>query len=54
MSVHLCTCMYVHAYWYIRAQVEASLTELPSTSSHIRCLQCFDAVGWAAGRASGL
>ena len=20
----------------------------------IRCLQCFDAVGWAAGRASGL
>ena len=23
-------------------------------SYHIICLQCFDAVGWAAGRASGL
>jgi len=22
--------------------------------SHKRCLQCFDAVGWATGRASGL
>ena len=22
--------------------------------AHWRCLQCFDAVGWAAGRASGL
>jgi len=21
---------------------------------HVSCLQCFDAVGWAAGRASGL
>jgi len=21
---------------------------------HLKCLQCFDAVGWAAGRASGL
>ena len=24
------------------------------TELSIRCLQCFDAVGWAAGRASGL
>ena len=23
-------------------------------SAHCMCLQCFDAVGWAAGRASGL
>ena len=23
-------------------------------SRHMQCLQCFDAVGWAAGRASGL
>jgi len=26
----------------------------PSLSSPIHCLQCFDTVGWAAGRASGL
>jgi len=25
-----------------------------STTGHYLCLQCFDAVGWAAGRASGL
>jgi len=25
-----------------------------SSSSVVYCLQCFDAVGWAAGRASGL
>ena len=24
------------------------------TAFHVSCLQCFDAVGWAAGRASGL
>ena len=26
----------------------------PSVSVSCLCLQCFDAVGWAAGRASGL
>jgi len=25
-----------------------------SATMHLSCLQCFDAVGWAAGRASGL
>jgi len=26
----------------------------PIVTNWILCLQCFDAVGWAAGRASGL
>ena len=29
-------------------------TILPVTLLIVYCLQCFDAVGWAAGRASGL
>ena len=28
--------------------------ELMVVSESTKCLQCFDAVGWAAGRASGL
>jgi len=30
------------------------LCPLPRKFSSFLCLQCFDAVGWAAGRASGL
>ena len=33
---------------------ESKVYSLPYTVAVIFCLQCFDAVGWAAGRASGL
>ena len=32
----------------------SALTLLTGGDTHLQCLQCFDAVGWAAGRASGL
>jgi len=32
----------------------ASLSINDATFGSVYCLQCFDAVGWAAGRASGL
>ena len=48
----LCNC----AIHFTARPVRPSLSVLNSTSRFMRlpCLQCFDAVGWAAGRASGL
>ena len=34
--------------------LETDLTKLSRDTAAIECLQCFDTVGWAAGRASGL
>jgi len=34
--------------------LKAASTEGSFSDSFNHCLQCFDAVGWAAGRASGL
>jgi len=41
---HLKDCAYMHAYQPVVIQV----------ALNVLFLQCFDAVGWAAGRASGL
>jgi len=47
-----CPSTYVYAYTSVNnvlARVEATFAFIA-----LNCLQCFDAVGWAAGRASGL
>ena len=46
-------CQYHEAYIYARI-FNMSLPMKPLTCLQCFCLQCFDAVGWAAGRASGL
>ena len=46
--VHLCVCVCV------RACVRVVHISIYLSFVIIMCLQCFDAVGWAAGRASGL
>ena len=48
--------------WLVMRQMSAFLTstcgtiliKYASNAMNVDCLQCFDAVGWAAGRASGL
>ena len=35
-------------------QTHKQQLRVTTTSGDLCCLQCFDAVGWAAGRASGL
>jgi len=50
-------CFYVHRVsWCLPAIEFGTYTSycLLCVTCHILCLQCFDAVGWAAGRASGL
>ena len=37
-----------------RLHTSAATSSITSSDATIDCLQCFDAVGWAAGRASGL
>jgi len=44
-------------FWYRLTQIVLEKRPLNGSSSSsclLDCLQCFDAVGWAAGRASGL
>jgi len=38
----------------LRLEVDTSLKVSDFSFSSFSCLQCFDTVGWAAGRASGL
>jgi len=50
----------VHVYFCIIYEIVIFTCKVPAFSalifafSALICLQCFDAVGWAAGRASGL
>ena len=37
-----------------RTSFGESVVEASTSTVNVLCLQCFDAVGWAAGRASGL
>ena len=39
---------------YMARRAARNAANHTSTDSHTSCLQCFDAVGWAAGRASSL
>jgi len=54
-------CRLVLPFWYRLTQVVLAKRPLNRRSRYLvdyrvllLCLQCFDAVGWAAGRASGL
>jgi len=38
----------------VRRLAGKNVSEILCRVGHTKCLQCFDAVGWAAGRASGL
>ena len=43
--------------WLMLCILYATLSgfmKIKSYNMHLMCLQCFDAVGWVAGKASGL
>ena len=44
-------CSNIHKHGITQKSFLVNITEL---LEFLQCLQCFDAVGWAAGRASGL
>jgi len=46
-------CLHAHAHPYYREDAGVLFNSISCTIS-VSCLQCFDAVGWAAGRESGL
>ena len=37
--------------WHSDKSIQTTVTHI---FTYMKCLQCFDAVGWVAGRASGL
>ena len=53
MSVSVCVCLFVCSRSYIR-NYTSDLYQISVHVTYGRGLQCIDAVGWAAGRASGL
>jgi len=58
MSAAKATCDHLRDWWH--GTKEVSIDSATATEEFVLvlmyffCLQCFDAVGWAAGRASGL
>jgi len=46
--------MFVHKVIHHPEKLPEAFQDYFEISSTFQCLQCFDAVGWAAGRASGL
>ena len=48
------TCLQITRTAYNRVTPQANRQHIDNTAVYIQCLQCFDAVGWAAGRASSL
>ena len=64
VCVPLCMCVcaqeYVTIYicftksFRLQCFLQFDKNYITCTNSHIMCLQCFDAVGWVSGRASGL
>jgi len=64
LSLLICCCeasnqnnseWWVYHTWHVQWHVKSELTEFISQRClKTICLQCFDAVGWVAGRASGL
>jgi len=58
MSAAKATCDHLRDWWHGTKEVSIDSTtateEFVLVLMYSFCLQCFDAVGWAAGRASGL
>jgi len=50
LCVYMCVCVY-HALCSLLVYIHLLFARIGSTNI---CLQCYDAVGWAARRASGL
>jgi len=46
-------CM-IQVYELQNVDIMQQLSKYRLTIKSVKCLQCFDAVGWVAGRASGL
>ena len=57
--LHVCMCLLIIVMWHVTVGTLDSESRNPSsylggTLRQFFCLECFDAVGWVAGRASGL
>ena len=54
MSVHVLNCLHARLLYIIAVISSVLLLLIINRFVQRQCLQCFDAVGWAAGKATGL